>query len=473
MKRFKIVLCAVLCLALFLFSGCDFNFDGKALADGKVGEEYNDSIANGKNDMYYDLDYDSSLPLGLILLDDGSIIGTPEEAGEFSFKAVAIDANDNEKYADFTINIAKGELSYTGGALVEATTGEPYQQSIATATGMPGIIYSVKEGNELPEGLALSDSGEISGIPAKAAEEVSFIIVASASGCDSVEAVFTMKIAQGEEVEETLGHIVFEDFTLPDAFVGETYSQSIRRAYGVPDISYRIRFSAGAGLPSGMKSDASLGIISGTPTNSTAGEITFTVTASAEGYESVSVKVKLTVYDQYVATDKFETEYIYMDKLSGNGYSSAPSGTNMLQSFDNASNGWALGYLNKPIEFSFEIIAAADTTAKLTLYLGTEVGSYTYDSSMFEIIVNGKSVDYGRIDVKEDGSGNDMKFNAYEISPLIELAEGNNVITFKLKESDKATGTFSAVGCIVDCIGLTETSCELGWRPKVGNLNGK
>ena len=157
---------------------------GKKLNDGKVGTEYSDSIATGTKNMYYDLDYDSELPKGLILYDDGSIKGVPEQAGEFTFKAVMIDLNDNEYYADFTMSIAKGSLNYTAVELKDGKTGEPYIADIATATGMPNITYAVKEGSTLPAGLNLSPSGELSGIPSQAADSVTFTIVASAEGCD-------------------------------------------------------------------------------------------------------------------------------------------------------------------------------------------------------------------------------------------------------------------------------------------------
>ena len=61
-----------------------------------------------------------------------------------------IDLNDREYYADFTLDIAAGEISYTGGTLADGTAGEPYSQSVATATGMTDIVYTVKEGRASP-----------------------------------------------------------------------------------------------------------------------------------------------------------------------------------------------------------------------------------------------------------------------------------------------------------------------------------
>ena len=209
---------------------------------------------------------------------------------------------------------------------------------------MPNITYAVKEGSTLPAGLNLSPSGELSGIPSQAADSVTFTIVASAEGCDPVEATYTVKIEQGEHKEEDLGKIVFEDFALPDGLVGDEYSQNIGRAYGVPDITYKVRFTAGAGLPAGLKANNDLGIISGTPTDSTDSQIRFRVIASAEGCEDVTAYVTLNVFDKYVAATKFETEYVdTVNKLSGAGYSSAPSGRGMIQRCPLTSNGGGVG----------------------------------------------------------------------------------------------------------------------------------
>lgn len=462
--------CLILCAAL---SGCSsvLPFEGSDLESGKVGIAYEASIATGTKDMYYDLDYDSVLPAGLILYDDGAIRGVPKESGVFPFKAVMIDLNDREYYADFTLDIAAGEISYTGGTLADGTAGEPYSQSVATATGMTDIVYTVKEGTRLPAGLSLSKDGVLSGIPAEAGA-ASVTVAAAAGGCESVEAAFTFTLTQGEQRTEDLGRIVFEDFTLPDGLVGREYSESVRTAYGVAGITYSFRFPSGQGLPAGLKSDKELGLVSGTPADSTTGPITFKVTASAEGCESVTASVTLTVCDPEVKTTRFETEYVdSVPTLSGAGYSSAPSGRGMIQSMPGMSNGYALGYLNKPETVTFHINSAAATSATLVLGLGSEVGDFTYDPSMFSITVNGSEVDYGAISVKQTGSSEgDYESRACTVSPAVDLIEGENVISFSIKESPKATGTFSAVGCLFDYIELTGAGCDLSWRPRTANI---
>lgn len=476
MKKISKILCLLVagCMFLLAAAGCAIFSSETRLKDGQVGMEYSDTVSAGSRDMFYDLDQDSSLPRGLTLWSDGAITGIPMEAGTFEFTAVAVNKNDEKFTADFSMTIAGAELSYSGSALPDATTGKAYRQDLGTATGMPEITYAVKDGTTLPEGLTLSEDGVLSGRPVTAAESVTVTVVASAEGCDPVEAAFTFRILQGEDIDVSLGEIRFEDFDLPDGLVGQPYSQDLFRAEGVPGITYRIRFSAGNGLPRGLSYDDELGLISGTPADSTHGPITFRITASAEGYESVTVKVTLNVLDAYVVTDKLEAEYIYVNDLSGAGYSSAPSGTGLIQQAPAASNGFFLGYLNKAMRFSFEFTATQATTAKLTLRLGSEVGDIDYDPSMFAISVNGKEANYGTMHIAQIGTSTaDFGFTEIQITPDIELLAGDNVITFEIFNSDKATGTFEAVGCLFDCISFSGYSGEIGWRPKVANLSGK
>lgn len=472
-KTIRLVLC--LMAAALLLTGCKAKilpFEGKKLADGQVGASYETNIATGTADMYYDLDYDSMLPKGMILYDDGVIKGIPEQAGTFDFKAVMIDLDDNEYYADFALYIEPGKLVYTGTALADGTTGEPYQQALNTASGSSDIVYTVKEGTSLPSGLVLSADGVLSGIPEEAGEQVTLNVTATAPGCDPADAAFTLNIAQGAVVEENLGHIEFAKFDLPDAIVGQPYSESVRKAYGVPNITYSFRFSGGQGLPAGMDRDKDLGLVLGTPVDSTDGKITFKVTAEAEGYEAVTVKVTLNVVDPYVATTRFETEYVNtIPKLTGNGYSDSKTGRGMIQNTPKASNGRMLGYMNKPTDVVFNITAAEDTTANLVLGLGSEVGDYTYDPSMFGIIVNGTEIDYGTLNVKQIGESEAaFESSAIPVTPAIQLKKGENTITFSIRQTDKATGTFSAVGCLFDYIELNDATCELGWYPRTGNL---
>ena len=133
-----------------------------------------------------------------------------------------------------------------------------------------------------------------------------------------------------------------------------------------------------------------------------------------------------------------------------------------------------LGYLNKPATVIYKITSAQATQATLTLGLGSEVGNYVYDSDMFEIRVNGVKLDYGTISVTQVGTQvSDFRCGSHTVTPKVNLKEGENIIEFEIKASDKATGTFSAVGCLFDYIELTEASCESAGVPDLRICNAE
>ena len=473
-KKIGAILAAGLLLAgLTACGGGDsLQFEGRALASGSVGTAYSDTVSANAEGIYYELDYDDSLPLGLYLAEDGAITGTPEEAGDFTFTIFATDPKDNYQEAEFSIHIEKGSLSYTGNALQDGTAGEPYVQSVGAAAGAEDVSYALKAGSALPAGLSLAEDGQISGVP-EAAGSAEFTVMASAKGCDPVEAVFTLSIAEGSAGAAgptDLGHIVFEGWTLPDGQVGEAYSESVRRAYGVPDISYEIKYIGGIGFPKGISFNE-LGVIAGTPGDSTSGVMRFNIIASAEGCEPVSVECQLRIYDVYQQTNVMEAEHIDVSSLKGAGYSGSASGLAMIQSYAKASGGKALGYLNTAASFAFAVTSAEETTANLILGLGTEWGDLTLTPKTFKVYVNGQELDYGSIAIPDNGAGNDMAFDRCTLSPAVSLKAGENIIGFEILDSEDTggVGTATAKGPIFDCLEIGGASCEIGWRPRVAN----
>ena len=466
-------LAVVLVMAAAL-GGCAFEFSGKTLKKGKVGVEYNDTVASNGTDIYYELDMGSELPAGLILYDDGTVTGTPEEAGTFEFTVLALDLNNEEYTADFTIEIEKGSITYSATTLPDAKTGEPYLQELGTAQGMSNITYSLKDGSELPAGLTLSEEGRLSGQSEATADTATFTVVASAPGYDPVEATFTLKIVEGESSGPTdLGKIVFEDFTLPDGLVGEEYNESIRKAYGVPGITYKIKYIGGKGLPKGMEYN-DLGLIAGTPKDSTSGVLTFNIIASAEGYDSVTATVSLRVLDVYQATNKFEAEHIDVSSLKGAGYSGSAAGKAMIEKYELASGGRALSYLNCALEFSFNFTSEQATTASLTLCLGNNMwGDFELSSKIFKVYLNGEELSYNAFTLRQIGSGQATEFNEYKLSCTLDLKAGDNTLTFEILDSVEVSGigTATAMGPIVDYIKVEAAAGEIGWRPRVANTN--
>ncbi len=143
----------------------------------------------------------------------------------------------------------------------------------------------------------------------------------------------------------------------------------------------------------------------------------------------------------------------------------------MIQKFANASNGYVIGYLNTDITLTFNITSTVETSADLTMVLGTENGPLTLNQDTFRIIVNDTNIEYSQILVSEDGAKQETKFHDYKVTPKINLVAGDNVIQFTVLKVANGEGTSSAKGPLFDKIQISGNTGEVGWRPKVANLN--
>lgn len=145
-------------------------------------------------------------------------------------------------------------LTFQTKALAEGVVGSSYTDNLANATGSDSITYELKSGSSLPEGLSLSSSGLLSGIPLSSVLEYSFTVIASAENTVSAEATFIITIKAS---------LTYSSFTLPEANVNAFYSANLGTATGAEDINYSLQ--EGSTLPSGLTLSEN-GILSGSPT---------------------------------------------------------------------------------------------------------------------------------------------------------------------------------------------------------------
>lgn len=293
-------------------------YTGSTLPKGTVGTAYSASVATatGAENITYALKEGSTLPRGLTLSEAGAIGGTPEEAvSAAKFTVTASAAGAQSADAQFTLTIedipAVPEISFKATSLPDGTVGAQYLASVATATGAARIKYTLKAGSSLPEGLALSETGTISGTPAAAAEGAKFTVTASADGAKSVDAEFTLTIKPAPVPE-----IAYTGSTLPDGTVGTAYSTSVATATGAENIKYALK--DGSTLPKGLTLSEE-GTISGTP-ETAAAEAKFTVVASAAGAESAEAQFTLTVKEKPVVPEIVYNSTSLPDGTVGTAY---------------------------------------------------------------------------------------------------------------------------------------------------------
>lgn len=163
------------------------------------------------------------------------------------------------------------------------------------------IVYTIKEGSVLPEGLTLSADGIISGQPTMETPSCNFTVVATYLDY-SKETTFSLSVISAS------GSIVYNIDTpkLPLAGIGEKYSVSIGTAViekpdatqeeidRFPEITYSL--ADGEALPRGLKISSD-GIISGTPVFECE-NYKFTVVASALGYKDITATYEISIYNE-------------------------------------------------------------------------------------------------------------------------------------------------------------------------------
>ncbi len=199
--------------------------------------------------------------------------------------------------------------TFTGGLLERAVTGMPYTANVANAKlsdvfypdiDDSEIKYTIAEGSRLPEGLTLSEQGEISGIPTEEINSFRFKVKATYDDY-SRTAEFTISVvgyngAIVYEAEENLGTIYVNkaaNLTVAGAKVVNPNATG-----ALPTCTYAL--ASGSKLPAGLTLNAD-GTITGTPT-SVCENYAFSVTASASGYPSVTLPFKLNVFYEMTFT---------------------------------------------------------------------------------------------------------------------------------------------------------------------------
>ena len=153
---------------------------------GVVGTLYGKGII-GTNNSPVTLSVESgALPDGLTMQSDGYITGTPTKAGTFTFTVKATNTGGSvTETLTIIINPATAP-SITTKTLPIATAGELYYEFVS-ASGFAPITWSLVSGN-LPTGLTLSATGQLSGTPTTAGT-FNFTVMATNAGGNTSQAL--------------------------------------------------------------------------------------------------------------------------------------------------------------------------------------------------------------------------------------------------------------------------------------------
>jgi subtilase family serine protease len=183
-------------------------------------------------------------PPGLTLDADGVLHGVPTTPGEFSMNVEAFDGTDTVS-REIPVTIAEpGRLTLIGEQLPNATFQEAYahQLVVTGSTPLDPPVFNLIAG-ELPAGLLLSGSGEITGAPEAAGDFVFNIEIRETASGAKDTATFYLKVAADDALVVTPG-------TLPIATLNQAYEAVLTAEGGTDPIRWVIDYAEE--LPRGL-----------------------------------------------------------------------------------------------------------------------------------------------------------------------------------------------------------------------------
>lgn len=239
-----------------------FEIKTTTLADGYAATTYSQTLEAAGGQVPYSWSIASgSLPTGIILDSaTGTISGTmPSTIGNSNVTIQVKDGNNSVVTKSFSISTLPLPQIQTN-ALPDGYVSIAFSQPIATSGGKMPYTYSLASG-ALPEGLTLSDSGVISGVPTTAGISTLTVQVTDANNKADIKSLTV-------NIHSTL--VITSDNT-HDGYAGFAYNQTLLANGGKPPFTWSVTDGA---LPEGLIL-SSEGIISGTP--SLLGTSVFTV----------------------------------------------------------------------------------------------------------------------------------------------------------------------------------------------------
>lgn len=226
--------------------------------EGRKGGSYSFtySVTGGKAPFVWER-FTGTIPAGLTLSRDGVLSGTPTLAGDYVFTVRVTDANG--KTATVLSDLPVTDLiAVDVGTPDDAYVSLPFTHSISGSGGIEPYIFTA---SNLPAGLSMSSSGEITGIPTTPGVRTVTITARDGTG-NPVTALLQLTVLAMPQVAN-------EPPT--EGVLGVIISHSYEATGGRSPYTWSL---ASGSLPNGMTL-SSAGTLSGTPT--AIGDYTFTV----------------------------------------------------------------------------------------------------------------------------------------------------------------------------------------------------
>lgn len=257
-----------------------------SLPDANIGQAYTAPAltASGGTVSSWSL-ASGTLPPGLTLASNGTISGTPTQAGTFSFAVQANGSpnNDTRALSIFVLAPLDLGLAPTGAPAsaqpvpVNMKLATPFSWGVKATGGREPYSYSV---DRLPAGITLNPDGTVTGTPALAGTTRSTITVRDARGTsDTLQVTFT-----------TRALLAFHKTKLPRiGKVGRLYSWRVPVAGASETKIYLVS----GRIPPGLELDEATGFLTGRPLVAGTFRVKFWVLGDAGTQISKTYRVKI------------------------------------------------------------------------------------------------------------------------------------------------------------------------------------
>jgi hypothetical protein len=172
-----------------------------SVPSGSMGTTYSATLqASGGSSPYSWKVASGALPTGLSLnASSGAISGKPSSSGTSTFTAEVTDASSSTAKKSFSVAVAEAAqpLTITTTSVPNGSTNTAYSAFLYAGGGQTPYNWAISAGS-LPTGLALSGTGDITGVPT-AAGNFSFTVKVtdSSSPANTAAASFSVSVAQG------------------------------------------------------------------------------------------------------------------------------------------------------------------------------------------------------------------------------------------------------------------------------------
>lgn len=184
--------------------------DTTSVAEATAGSAYTQALAASGGAAPYSYAVTAgALPAGVTLSPDGMLSGTPTVAGAFAFTVTATDSSTGAgpftAAYSYTLQVNAPAIAVGPGALPAAAGASDYHQAVTATGGVAPYRFSVTAG-ELPDGLTLSASGDLSGTPTAAGSYAFTVQAADANGFTGEHAFSLTVEAVAQTIEDFLAN---------------------------------------------------------------------------------------------------------------------------------------------------------------------------------------------------------------------------------------------------------------------------